>query len=89
MDWDNPMAVFGFDDEPQAEDGEVYDERDDDFYADQKPKDDVQPGVCFWLAFACGHTDCRLTRPGRPTYEPRWTGHSANYCYYLSNTLSS
>lgn len=49
MDWSNPMAVFGFADEPQTDDGQV-DEEIDDFYVDQRPTEDAaHPGVCVWL----------------------------------------
>ncbi|KAK4503013.1 hypothetical protein PRZ48_006440 [Zasmidium cellare] len=44
MDWDNPMAVFGFADEPQPSNGEVEDET-YDFYDDNKPQDDAHAGA--------------------------------------------
>lgn len=48
MDWSNPMAVFGFADEPQTNDGQVDDET-DDFYDDEHPREAAaaHPGVCF------------------------------------------
>lgn len=49
MDWSNPMAVFGFADEPQTDDGQVDDET-DDIYDHQQPREDAaHPGVCFRL----------------------------------------
>lgn len=50
MDWSNPMAVFGFADEPEANDGQVDDET-DDFYDDQKPREEdaAHAGVCVRL----------------------------------------
>ncbi|KAF2171787.1 hypothetical protein M409DRAFT_50430 [Zasmidium cellare ATCC 36951] len=44
MDWNNPMAVFGFPDDPQPSGGEVDDEN-DNFYDDANPNDDAHPGA--------------------------------------------